>query len=172
LTPYYEIINQTSLDLQAIFGGWLLKLEAIVRSGQGKQVQALAGGYEYTFVGVNESQIDIGLITEYLYDSRDDDIDLAAAVAGEALVTSPFQNDLVLGARFTLNDAASSELLASVILDLDGGGQSYNIEASRRLGDSWKLSLEARGLMNIPNNNVLSSFEDDNRFRLELARYF
>lgn len=172
LTPYYEIINQTSLDLQAIFGGWLLKLEAIVRSGQGKQVQALAGGYEYTFVGVNESQIDIGLITEYLYDSRDDDIDLAAAVAGEALVTSPFQNDLVLGARFTLNDAASSELLASVIVDLDGGGQSYNIEASRRLGDRWKLSLEARGVMNIPSNNVLSSFEDDNRFRLELARYF
>lgn len=172
VTPYYEIINQTSLDLQAIFGGWLLKLEAIVRSGQGKQVQALAGGYEYTFVGVNESQIDIGLITEYLYDSRGEDIDQAAALAGQPFFISPFQNDLVLGARITLNDMASSELLASVIVDLDGGGQSYNIEASRRFGDNWKLSLEARGLMNIPPNNVLSSFEDDNRFRLELARYF
>jgi hypothetical protein len=172
VTPYYEIINQTSLDLQAIFGGWLLKLEAIVRSGQGKRVRAVAGGYEYTFVGVNESQIDIGLITEYLYDSRGDDINLAAALAGQPFFTSPFQNDLVLGARVTLNDAASSELLASVIVDLEGGGQSYNLEASRRFGDSWKLSVEARGVMNIPANNVLSSFEDDNRVRLELARYF
>ncbi|NNJ94781.1 MAG: hypothetical protein HKP57_08570 [Halobacteria archaeon] len=172
VTPLYEIINQTSLDLQAIFGGWLLKLEAIVRSGQGKRVRAVAGGYEYTFVGVNDSQIDIGIITEYLYDSRSDDINLGAALAGQPFSTSPFQNDLVLGARFTLNDAASSELLASMIVDLDGGGQSYNLEASRRFGDSWKLSLEARGVMNIPANNVLSGFEDDNRFRLELARYF
>ena len=78
----------------------------------------------------------------------------------------------MLGARLTLNDAASSELLASVIVDLDGGGESFNLEASRRLGDSWKLSLEARGVMNVPAGNVLSSFEDDNRIRLELARYF
>ena len=172
VTPYYETINQTSLDLQAIFGGWLLKLEAIVRSGQGKRVRALAGGYEYTIVGVNDTQVDIGVITEYLYDSRDDDIDLAAALAGRPFASSPFQNDLVLGARITLNDVASSELLASMILDLDGGGQSYNLEASRRIGDSWKLSLEARGVMNIPANNVLTSIEDDNRIRVELARYF
>ncbi len=172
VTPLYEIINQTSLDLQAIFGGWLLKLEAIVRSGQGKRIRSFAGGYEYTFVGINDSQIDIGIITEYLYDSRGDDINLGAALAGQPFFTSPFQNDLVLGARFTLNDAASSELLASMIVDLEGGGQSYNLEASRRFGDSWKLSLEARGVMNIPANNVLSGFEDDNRFRLELARYF
>ena len=172
VTPLYEIINQTSLDLQAIFGGWLWKLEAVVRSGQGKRIRSFAGGYEYTFVGVNESQVDIGVIMEYLYDSRSDDIDTAAAAAGQPFFTSPFQNDLVIGARFTLNDAASSELLASAIVDLEGGGQSYNLEASRRLGDSWKLSLEARGLMNVPQNNVLSSFEDDNRVRVELARYF
>jgi hypothetical protein len=172
VTPLYEIINQTSLDLQATFGGWLWKLEAIMRSGQGKRIRSIAGGYEYTFVGVRQSAIDIGLITEYLYDSRGETIDLAAALAGQPFFTTPFQNDLVIGARFTLNDAASSELLASVIVDLEGGGQSYNLEASRRFGDSWKLSLEARGVMNIPANNVLSSFEDDNRFRMELARYF
>jgi hypothetical protein len=172
VTPLYEIIYQTSLDLQAIYGGWLWKLEAVTRSGQGKRIRSYAGGYEYTFVGVHESQVDVGVITEYLYDSRGDDINLATAVAGQPFFTSPFQNDLVLGARFTLNDAASSELLASVILDLEGGGESFNIEASRRLGDSWKVSLEARGVMNIPAGNVLSSFEDDNRVRLELARYF
>jgi hypothetical protein len=172
ITPLYEIVNQSSLDLQAIFGGWLWKLEAVMRSGQGKRIRSLAAGYEYTFVGVNESQIDVGIITEYLYDSRGDAIEPAVILSSQPFFTSPFQNDLVLGTRITLNDAASSELLASVIVDLEGSGESFNLEASRRFGDSWKLSLEARGVLNIPANNVLSSFKDDNRVRVELARYF
>jgi len=172
LTPLYEIVSQTSIDLQATLGGWLWKLEAITRSGQGKRIRSFAGGYEYTFVGVNESQVDIGIITEYLYDSRGDSIDPTVIFTSQPFFTSPFQNDLVLGARVTLNDAASSELLASVIIDMEGGGESFNVEASRRFGDSWKLSLEGRGVMNIPAGNVLSSFEDENRVRLTLARYF
>jgi hypothetical protein len=165
-------MDQSSLDLQAITGGWLWKLEAVTRSGQGKRIRSLAGGYEYTFVGVGESVIDVGVITEYLYDSRGDDIDTAAVLAGEPFFTSPFQNDLVIGTRLTLNDVDGSELLFSVIVDLDGGGQSYNVEASRRFGNAWKLSLEARGLTNVPPDNVFKSLEDDTRVRVELARYF
>jgi hypothetical protein len=172
LTPYYEPVDQTSLDLQAITGGWLWKLEAVTRSGQGKRIRSITGGYEYTFVGVRESQIDVGIITEYLYDSRGDDIDPAVIGAGQPFFTSAFQDDLVLGTRITLNDVAGSELLLSVAIDLEGGGESYNLEASRRLGDAWKLSLEARGLANVPDNNVFRSLEDDTRVRLELARYF
>lgn len=172
ITPLYEIVDQTSLDLQATFGGWLWKLEAITRSGQGKRIRSIAGGFEYTFVGVNESHVDIGIITEYLYDSRGDSINPAVIFASQPFFTSPFQNDLVLGARVTLNDAASSELLASVIVDMESGGQSFNVEASRRFGDNWKLSLEGRGVMNIPAGTVLSSFEDEDRVRVELARYF
>jgi hypothetical protein len=172
LTPYYEIINQTSIDLQAIYGSWLWKLEAFTRSGQGDRINTAAGGFEYTFVGVNESLLDIGIISEYLYDSRGDELEPGKALASEPFSLSPFQKDLVLGARFTLNDVDGSELLASVILDLDGGGQSYNIEASRRIGNDWKLSLEARGVSNAPKDSTLSSFEDDTRLRMELARYF
>ena len=71
-----------------------------------------------------------------------------------------------------MNDAQSSELLASVILDMDGGGESYNIEASRRLGDRWKLSLEARGQSGASANTTQSGFADDTRLRAELAWYF
>ena len=99
-------------------------------------------------------------------------MDPVAVAAGQPFFISALQNDLVLGTRFTLNDAASSELLASVIIDLDGGGESYNLEASRRFGDAWKLSIEARGLSNIPNDNIYYSFRDDTRLRMELARYF
>jgi len=172
INPLYEIVDQTSIDLQAIYGSWLWKLEAISRSGQGDRVNSVAGGYEYTFVGINDTRMDIGVITEYLYDSRGDSISQSKALTGEPFFTSPFQNDLVLGARLTLNDAQSSELLASVTIDLDGGGQGYNIEANRRFGNNWKLSLEARGLANIPEDNNAASFEDDTRMRVELARYF
>ena len=172
ITPYYEIVHQTGLDLQAISGGWLWKMEAVVRSGQGNSIRQFDGGYEYTFVGVHESQVDVGVITEYLYDSRGDDVDPAVVAAGQPFFPSAFQHDLVLGARVTLNDAASSELLASVIIDLDGGGENYNIEASRRIGAAWKLSLEARGLKHIPDDNVFYSLRDDTRVRMELARYF
>lgn len=172
VTPLYETIDQTSLDLQAIYGSWLLKMEALTRSGQGDRINSAAAGFEYTFVGVRESALDVGVIMEYLYDDRGDTIDVTRALTGAPFTLSPFQKDLVLGARLTLNDAASSELLASVIIDLDGNGESYNIEASRRFGDSWKLSLEARGLSGAPDDTTQSSFSDDTRLRMELARYF
>jgi hypothetical protein len=121
---------------------------------------------------VNESALDIGFIMEYLYDSRGDKLETGKALSGQPFTLSPFQRDLVLGTRFTLNDVDGTELLASVILDLEGGGQSYNIEASRRFGNDWKLSLEARGVSNAPADSTLSSFEDDARLRVELARYF
>ena len=129
--------------MQAIYGSWLLKLEAVTRSGQGDRFYSYATGYEYTFVGALESGMDIGVITEYLYDSRGDSINQKKALKGGAFFTAPFQKDLVLGARLTVNDADSTEVLASVTLDLDGGGQGYNIEASSRFGDNWKLSVEA-----------------------------
>jgi hypothetical protein len=172
VTPLYEIINQTSIDLQAIYGSWLLKMEALTRSGQGDRINSAAAGFEYTFVGVNESALDVGIIAEYLYDDRGDTIKPATVLSGKAFTLSPFQKDLVLGARLTLNDAQSSELLASVIIDLDGGGESYNVEASRRFGDSWKLSIEARGVSGAPDDTTQASFSDDTRLRTELAWYF
>jgi hypothetical protein len=166
VSPLYEQIKQTSVDLQASIGSWLWKLEAINRSGQGKTFTAAAGGFEYTFVGIFESDMDIGMIAEYLYDGRDD------TVITSPFSSSPFQNDLVLGARLTFNDVQSTEILASIIEDLDGSGRTYNIEASRRLGDAWILSIEARGVSGVAPATTLASFSRDNRLRTELAYYF
>ena len=166
LNPVYEDINQTGLDVQATLGSWLWKLEAIRRTGQGdRDFWAAAGGFEYTFVGVRETQMDVGVITEYLWDERPDTVSQEFAVA-------PYENDIVLGTRLTFNDVDSTELLASVIVDLDGDGYSYNLEASRRFGDQWKLSLEMRGIEDTPSDNVLHSFKDDDSVRMDLAYYF
>ena len=171
-TPLYEIINQASIDLQATYGSWLWKLEAYTRGGQGDRFVSAAGGLEYTFVGVRESAIDIGIIAEYLYDGRNDEIGSIEFRPGKAFSTSPFQNDLVLGGRFTLNDAQSTELLAIAIIDLEGGGQTYTLEASRRIGNDWILAVEGNGFSNVPENTTLGSFKKDSNIRLKLTRYF
>ncbi|MEJ2143213.1 MAG: hypothetical protein P8Y24_12820 [Gammaproteobacteria bacterium] len=158
--PYYELIHQTGLDVQATLGAWLWKLEVIRRSSDLESYSAATGGFEYTFYGVMESAADIGLVMEYLYDDR-----------GQ-LASTPFQDDLMLGVRLTLNDESSTEALVGVIDDRDSRARMYSIEASRRFGNHWKMSLEGRWFDNIPDTDPLYSYKNDDVIQLEIAYYF
>ena len=160
LIPRYDLIHQTGLDAQLTQGNWLWKLEAIRRSGQGQTFSALTGGFEYTFTGVFNTAMDLGLITEYLYDDR-----------GTAAPT-PFQDDVMTGLRLTLNDAPSSELLLGIINDRRTRAGMFNLEASRRLGRQYKLSLEARLFNGAPPTDPLFAWRRDDYLQLTLARYF
>jgi len=160
LIPIYDTIDQTALELQATKDDWLWKLEMVSRSGFGNRYTAATGGFEYTLYGIADSGIDLGLIAEYLYDDRNKS------------ATTPFEDDIFLGARLAFNDAASSELLAGIIMDLDDSSRVMSIEASRRLGDSWKINLEGRFFSNIDRQNSLLSFDKDDFVQIELAWYF
>ncbi|NOZ54219.1 MAG: hypothetical protein GXP08_14000 [Gammaproteobacteria bacterium] len=161
IIPNYDIINQTGLSLQTVVNDWLWKLEMISRNGHENHYTALTGGFEYTLVGIINTQADLGIISEYLYDNRDE------------AATTPFQNDIMLGARFTLNDVQSTEILAGLIFDIDNNGHLFNLEASRRLGDAWKLNLEIRTFSNINSlNDPLYSSRNDDHLQIELAWYF
>ncbi|MEN8178739.1 MAG: hypothetical protein ABFS39_08975 [Pseudomonadota bacterium] len=160
LAPHYEIIHQTSLDLQATKGDWLWKLEAIHRGGLDDPYNAATGGFEYTAVGIAETDIDIGVITEYLYDDRGDDAPV------------PFENDLFVGLRFTANDAQSSELLTGIIQDLDSSALMFNLETNRRLGSSWKASMQARFWIDVPKDDPFYAFSSDDYIEINIAKYF
>lgn len=160
LIPFYEVISQTGLDVQATLGAWLWKLEAIRRSGQSPSFTAATGGFEYSFTGVFGSGIDLGVLAEFLYDDRG------------TRAPTPFQKDVLVGARLGFNDAQSSEILVGVIADRDSDARFYNLEASRRIGDQWKLSVEARAFADIPHGDPLFGFRRDDYLQLELARYF
>ena len=54
LIPYYGLIDQTGLDLQAILGNWTWKLESILQTKKGQDFTAAVGGFEYTFYGISE----------------------------------------------------------------------------------------------------------------------
>ena len=70
LAPRYDVVHRTSLDLQATKEATLWKLELLHESGQGDSHIAWVGGFEYTWYGINESDSDLGLLVEHLFDGR------------------------------------------------------------------------------------------------------
>ena len=136
LVPHYEQIRQFGLDAQLTIESWLLKLEAIHRAGARNQAgreqdyAALVVGGEYAFNGIFGSAADLSLLGEWNHDGRG------------ANATNVFDNDLFLGARLALNDVQSTEIVASVLGDLDHSTRSLIVELNRRLSDQWLLRLE------------------------------
>jgi len=135
LTPYYPQMKQVGLEGQWIVDSWIWKLESIYRdyqqSPQGHFYAATAG-FEYSMVGVLDTDYDLGWLLEYQYDSRG----LAA--------TGPGQRDLFFGTRLAWNDEAGTELLFGLVQDLDDrGSRSGLLEASTRLNNQVRLRLDA-----------------------------
>ena len=126
--PHYDRIDQTSLDIQATIDEWLWKLEAMSRSGQGDRFGAFVAGVEYTYFGISESGADLGLLAEYQYDGRDSD---APSVSSD--------NDIFLGARYTLNDAEDTDILGGVVYDHENHTSFFQVEADTRLNDNWTI---------------------------------
>ena len=79
--------------------------------------------------------------------------------------------DIFAGLRIVLNDVQSTEVLAGTIADTDNGSRLYSVEASRRIGANWKLTLEGRVFSNIDTNDPLFNSRDDDLLQAELARY-
>ncbi|WP_275795525.1 hypothetical protein [Aliiglaciecola sp. CAU 1673] len=131
LRPYYGQMQQVGLDMLAVVGAWLWKLEAIHRETDVEDFYALTGGFEFTSVGVLNSVYDIGWLMEYQYDERDEQ------------ASSLGQNDLMLGSRIVFNDIDGTEILIALVQDLDESGvRSGFIEASSRINDNWKWRLD------------------------------
>ncbi len=134
LVPYYEQIRQFGLDAQLTAGSWLFKLEAIRRSGARNRLGgeedyvASAFGGEYTFYSILGSAVDLSLLSEWNYDGRGRN------------ATNIFQNDLFLAARFAFNDVQSTEILTSIMEDLDTTTRVLTFELNRCISDQWSLA--------------------------------
>lgn len=160
LTPVYDQIEQTGVDVNLVRGGWVWKLEAIHQGNRVEDFQSTAGGFEYTFASVRGSAWDVGALAEVLWDSRGEDS------------PSPFQKDLFLGTRLAANDVASTELLAGVIVDLERDGLFGNLEASRRIGAAGKLTVELRLFGRTATADPLAVFGQDDYAQVEYVHYF
>ncbi|MEN8723725.1 MAG: hypothetical protein ABF335_12660 [Alphaproteobacteria bacterium] len=158
--PFYAQLSQTSLDLQATKGAWLLKLEALTKEELGTRHEQGGLGFEYTLYGVLDSDADLGLVGEYLWDERSKPADNA------------FDNDVFAGIRYALNDVQSTSVLLGGIFDLDGDAISLAVEAETRLGDAARLTVEYRGISQVNPTDPLAAFADDDFLEIRLGRFF
>lgn len=160
-TPHYDRIDQTGLDVQLTKGSWLWKLEMINRSGQGNRFIAFVGGFEYTLSNVANSGLDLGLLSEYSFDQRDE------------LALTPLEDDIFLAARLSFNDVESTEILAGAALDRESGAAFIVAEARRRIGSRWTLDLVARSFVGIPASDFfLFGIRNDDYVQTSLAFHF
>ena len=143
LQPYYSQIQQVGIDVLAVVDAWLFKVEGIYRQDEEENVPlalqdvvvdtffAAVVGFEYTNVGIFDSQYDLGWLVEYQFDERDQ----TAFVFG--------QNDLMIGLRFIVNDIDGTEVLIGLVQDLeDSGSYTGFLEASSRITDQWRWKLD------------------------------
>jgi hypothetical protein len=158
----YDQMNQVGLDVQFTKGSWLWKLESITRNTRDRRFYAFTFGYEYTFSNISNSGLDIGVLTEWLYDDRDQFY----------FPPNPFNNHIFAGSRLAFNDIQSTQLLAGFIFDYRGNGFYPSIEASRRFGESFIVNLEARGFYNTEEGDLLHFFRRDNYVQLEVNWYY
>ena len=163
-TPYYAQITQFGADVQVTTDAWLLKLEAIERNFDetiSQDYTAATIGAEYTFVGVFGSVYDIGVLAEYSWDERAEN------------ATSPFQNDLFMGARLALNDINSSDLLFGISSDFDfSNSRSIFLEASTRFATAFTANLEIRYFSSDDSQDLLFNFRDHSFIQLGVEYFF
>ncbi len=160
LTPYYEQIDRLGIDAQATLDAWLLKLEVIIQDNNQQRYSAIQSGFEYTYYGVNETAADVGLLVEYAWDER-----------GKS-ASSGMQNDITLGARLTMNDTDSTELLVGVGYDLDFNDKSLVIEGNMRVGDSTKMIIDGRFFSSNALSSSSWSLRKDSYIQLTIEHYF
>lgn len=161
INAFYPIINQTGLDLQITHNAFLWKLETIYRTAKAQDFFAIVAGLEYTFSNIGNNGLDIGFIGEYLYDERDE------------LALTNMQNDLFIGSRIAFNDTKDTSILIGGIMDLEQSSKIFSVEASRRIGNSWKAEIEARIFNSISDNElILSNFREDSFIKLSVSKFF
>ena len=157
LEPYYPILSQTGIDIQATIGSCLYKLEAVTVDKNSERHTSFAGGVEYTFYQINNSSADLGLITEIILDDRNDYF---------------LNNETAIGLRLTLNDINGTSLLTGASLDNNGESNRFFSEFETRLSDDSKLFIDIAINGHINKNDFTYAFKQDSSLSLKFAKYF
>ncbi len=166
LAPFYEQITQFGLDTQVTTGSWLLKLEAIHRTGaqnrryEEEDYAAFIAGAEYTINAVWDSDADLSLIGELARDGRG------------RRATNAFENDILLAARLGLNDEQSTEFTVSVLESLDNSTRVLSTELKRRLSENWSLHVEGTAYFDVDEADVIYAVRRDSFIGVNLDYNF
>jgi hypothetical protein len=160
LIPVYDIVDRSSVDIQATVEEWLWKFEGIYQTARFGSFFAASAGLEYTFFGSVGDAGDLGVIAEWHYDGRDRSAPLTM-----------FDDDIFLRARLTVNNADSTTFLGGIIFDSDSHAKAISLEAETRLSDIWKLEVEPRLYEDLTAGELLYSIRHDDQLQARFSRY-
>ena len=149
--PYYDVVQQTGLDVGWTRGSWLWKLEAVTLNPTTGRYLAAVGGLEYAFADY------LSLFAEYLFDSR-----------GSSATTS-FADDLFVGARLLLPDG---QLQGGAFVDRETLNSVLGLALSWRLGSAATLGLEAGTFVGDESLEPRLAPRQHSYVSIRLARYF
>ncbi|MFK7889654.1 MAG: hypothetical protein AB8B63_02470 [Granulosicoccus sp.] len=157
----YKLVQQAGVDVQATIGALLAKLELLRQTGDEiTDHSEMAVGTEYSFSQVFSSDIDIGVLTEYLYDTR------------QRTAEHAFQDDVLVGLRFVFNDESSTEGLAIAIFDTDTDAKFYQLKFERRIARNLKVNLQGNWWRDVADDAILEVFQDEDNVQMTLEWYF
>lgn len=168
LSPDYDQINQSGVELRAIALGNVLKAEAFRRTNkdpleESEAIYGAAAGIEREFVRVFGSDMALTLFGEYYVDNRSRTGDEVAAVA--------LENDVFVGSRLAFNDLADTQALLTSTVDVDTQATILALELQRRFGTQLQVNLKGETFIDVADDPGLTTFQNDHRVVLR-ARYF
>jgi hypothetical protein len=151
LVPYYEVVQQTGLDVGWTRGKWLWKLEAVTLDPMNGRYFATVGGLEYAFADY------FSLFAEYLFDSR-----------GDAATTS-FADDLFVGARLLLQDG---HMEGGAFVDRETWNSVLRLAVTWRLDSAATLAVEAGTFLGDESLEPALAPSQHDYLSLAVTRYF
>ena len=158
---FYDQISQTSVEADLVLGDSVIKTEFIhQRTDQGTSWGG-GVGIETSFNKIAGGPGDPTVYAEAYADSR----------SHEAALT-PFQRDVFLGARYTLNDTRDTLLELRHTHDLEWRSDLLELRASRRVFEDMVFTFSVLKAANAARDPALSSLGRDTQVKLRLARFF
>lgn len=155
----YDQMSQTGLDVSAVAGDWILKLEALHRDTHFDHYWSAVTGVEYPFFAIFNTRYDLTAFLEYNYDSRGQ----TAAV---------YQSDWFTGFLLNFNSDSNTQLKFGVLTDDNDGSRSTRLDMTSRLKGQWSGRFTGQWYTNIKSDNPLYPIKEDSYIQLSLIRYF
>jgi len=173
--PYYSQIQQFGIDAQLTLETILWKLEVIHRKMDAFDAKKYSDvvlirnanegvaaniGFEYTLVGIFETDSDLGLLMEYQYGSEDFLLEA--------------KDNVFFGNRWVLNNEDGTEFLFGLVQNLNQGGErSVFVEASARINHALRWRVDAWLLQaDDDKQSTISAIEKDDFINVSLEYYF
>jgi hypothetical protein len=162
LVPIYTQMDQQTIELQYIIDDWILKSENLSRNSDLEdRYYSTVTGFEYTFSNIAQRGLDVGLISEWVFDER------------REKTQGAFYNHTFFGSRVAINDANSTEMIGGIFINNSNSKvTSFKLEANRRINQNLKWEFETNLIIEPEDGNLLSNFKDDDYSQVKILYYW